>query len=309
MQDLLTIVHQVFHAAPIRVELAAGGTFTLVYRIIYPNETYYLRMLPYSGESFAAEAAVHAQLCQRHVKVPEVIYFEHCNETLQRSVLITTELKGCPISQSTSLREDELQAIVREAGRDLACINTLPVAGFGWMRGRTETESFSAPFRSLRAFVLSNWKSSINALANNVLSASEMSMLEQVLARYDSWLEREPSHLAHGDFSARHIYQNDGQYTGVIDFTDCQGATSWYDLGYFHMCDGDGGFFPYHLESALLHGYQEVLSLPFNYERYIRLTSILIIVGRILPHNLLHMSDHDRQYFLHVLREDLVALQ
>jgi hypothetical protein len=65
------------------------------------------------------------------VKVPEVIHFEHYNRLLQRSVMVTAEIKGRPLSQSAMLSQKEREAILREAGRDLARISTVPVEGFG----------------------------------------------------------------------------------------------------------------------------------------------------------------------------------
>lgn len=47
--------------------------------------------------------------------------------------------------------------------------------------------------------------------------------------------EGEQGYLAHGDFDTTHIYQDNGRYTGIIDFGEIRGADRWYDLGYFHM--------------------------------------------------------------------------
>src|SRR5436309_8801847 len=84
MRSIEMAVSSIFSSAPLRVEPATGGISTSVYRIIYPNETFYLRLLPDGHDSFASEVAVHTRLRHMQVKVPEVIHFEHFNETLQR---------------------------------------------------------------------------------------------------------------------------------------------------------------------------------------------------------------------------------
>src|SRR5947209_20261827 len=102
IQRIPEVVKRIFPQDPVRVEWVAEGISTYVYRITFPHETFYLRVLPEEGTSFAPEVAVHTQLCQMRVKVPEVIYFEHLNETFQRSVMVTTEIKGLPISQTVA---------------------------------------------------------------------------------------------------------------------------------------------------------------------------------------------------------------
>src|SRR5947208_7832225 len=111
MRSIEMAVSSIFSSAPLRVEPATGGISTSVYRIIYPNETFYLRLLPDAHDSFASEVAVHTRLRQMQVKVPEVIHFEHFNEILQRSIMITTAIKGEAVIQSHSLIEDVVQAI------------------------------------------------------------------------------------------------------------------------------------------------------------------------------------------------------
>jgi len=58
------------------VERVAEGVSTFVYRILCGDETFYLRVLPEAGASFAPEVTAHTLLRQRQVNVPEAIYFE-----------------------------------------------------------------------------------------------------------------------------------------------------------------------------------------------------------------------------------------
>jgi aminoglycoside phosphotransferase (APT) family kinase protein len=61
--DLLApVLRQVFGAGPLQVHQVAEGVSTWVYRVRVQEATYYLRVLPDAGASFAPEVAVHQQL-------------------------------------------------------------------------------------------------------------------------------------------------------------------------------------------------------------------------------------------------------
>ena len=81
-----SLVSQVFPCAEdALVERVAEGISTSVYRIRRGMETFYLRVLPEAGASFAPEVRAHALLRARGVAVPVVIYFEHCHPALRRA--------------------------------------------------------------------------------------------------------------------------------------------------------------------------------------------------------------------------------
>ena len=132
-RQIETVVRHILPSISFMVERVAEGVSTFVYRILCGDETFYLRVLPEAGASFAPEVTAHTLLRQRQVNVPEVIYFEQRNELLQRSIMMTTAIKGQPLSHSPALSVEVREAIVAEAGRDLAWINSVPVAGFGWI--------------------------------------------------------------------------------------------------------------------------------------------------------------------------------
>lgn len=56
------LLMRVFPAGPTHVERVAEGVSTWVYRIRYRDSTFYLRVLPEAGASFAPEVAVHTAL-------------------------------------------------------------------------------------------------------------------------------------------------------------------------------------------------------------------------------------------------------
>jgi aminoglycoside phosphotransferase (APT) family kinase protein len=301
------LANRIFPTNPLRVERVKEGVSTHVYRIVFQRETFYLRILPEEKASFAPEVAVHTHLRQLQVKVPEVIYFDHLYEPLQRSVMVTTEMKGIPISESSELRQEELEAIAIEAGRDLAQINSVKVEGFGWVkRDLTDIEHIRAQWATDRAFILEYWESDLAYLGEHVLDASAVAALERIRAYYDSLLDNEQSYLAHGDFDTTHIFQENGRYTGIIDFSEIRGTNRWYDLAHFHMRDGE--YISYSLWLDVIRGYRDVATLPPNYELAIRFASILINV-RVLVRSLQKRpANHYTQHQLKVLKKDIAVL-
>jgi aminoglycoside phosphotransferase (APT) family kinase protein len=308
MQHVQTVVAQLFPACSPQIERVAVGVSTYVYRIFARKTTWYLRVLPEEGASFTPEAEVHARLRQAGVRVPEVIFVEPYNELLQRSLMLTTEIPGQPLAQSQHLGERALTEIVRDAGRDLARINSLPVAGFGWVKRdlATPAGALQAEWPTYRAFIDEYWEADLRYLANHVLSTPEIVQLEHVLALHDGWLDLEQGRLVHGDFDVTHIYQDQGRYSGIIDFGEIRGADRWYDLAQFHMREWEQ--LPWPLESALLRGYEEITPLPTDYEAHIRFTALLTSV-RALARSLQKRPPNSfTHHMLQMLRANLARL-
>ncbi len=121
-------VAEKYFAQIISVEPVRKGTSTYVYRVKTSSGTYYMRFLPEEA-SFATEVLVHSALCAIGVKVPQVIEFEHKNEETGLSVMLVDEIPGICIEDSSS--QINFKDTLREAGRQLAKIHSVPVDGFG----------------------------------------------------------------------------------------------------------------------------------------------------------------------------------
>lgn len=307
MRQIETVVHRIFHSTSLVVEWVAEGGSTFVYRIAFEGKTFYLRVWPEEGESFAPEVAIHAYLSQRQIKVPEVIYFEQRNDLLQRSIAVTTEIKGQPLSQSSTLPNGEREKVLEKAGRDLACINSVRIEGFGWVqRESPETKHLRAEWPTYRAFAFEYWEADLAYLVKSYLSTSEVEMLERVASQFSYYFNIEQGYLAHGDFDSTHIYQAHGCYTGIIDFGEIRGTDRWYDLAHFHLRDGQQ--LPYRLEAALVRGYGEIIPIPADYEQHIRFTSVLINVRALAGSLQKRPPNRTTQHQVEVLREDLAFL-
>lgn len=205
--------------------------------------------------------------------VPEVIGYEHRHDALGLSIMLTTEIQGEPLSRLA--RDVDVMPILAAVGRDLALINSAPVAGFGWIdRAPPAVTALAAARPDNRTFLLDGLSNDLALLTSRGLAATEREAIERVIARADAWLDAPHGWLAHGDFDRTHIYQRDGRYTGIIDFGEMRGAARLYDLGHFALRAQESptpaGLAP------LLAGYATVSALPDDAEGRIALASLLI---------------------------------
>lgn len=299
------LIKRLFPASAVRYARVQGNISTYVYRVSIPGETFYLRILPEEGASFAPEVAVHSRLRQLGAQVPDVLYFDPYDHLLERSVMLITEIPGEPLSTATHLPPETLQSITARAGADLALVNSIAVDGFGWVLRGAGDASLAAEFTTSREFFLQYWPSDLAFLAQSTLTPGEIRQLERIVARFDPWLDVPQATLAHGDIDATHIYHRDGQYSGIIDFGEIRGTDRYFDLAHFHIRDGER--LPHRLLPALLRGYGDVSPLPADHMTRLRFASLLLNVGLLArslqkrPANI--YTDHQ----LTVLRDDLGA--
>lgn len=298
------VVAQIFPGeADLKVERVPEGVSTYVYRLKRQAETLYLRVLP-EDASFAPEVHAHTLLREQGVRVPEVVFFEHRNPALDRSLMVTTEIPGTSIE--TCHDDAALQQILFAAGHDIALANSVPVQGFGWIkRDRAEYIHLEAEDASHRGWIVAELADSLAVLEAGPLDAAEVAAIRTLLARYDSWLDEEQGWLAHGDFDVTHIFQQDGRYTGIIDWGEMRGASRWYDLGHFRMHDGERQSM---LLSHLLAGYATVSPLPADYWKRICFASLLIAVRAVARSWSRHGRDFPGGQGVLSIRRDIAVL-
>jgi aminoglycoside phosphotransferase (APT) family kinase protein len=263
---------------PLAVERTEDGVSTQVYRLRRDDATFYLRVAEEAQASLAPEVLVHDLLRARGVRVPEIVHFVPCDESLQRAVMITAEIAGDPISRSHDGRD--IRDVVVEAGRDLAVINSVPVAGFGWIRrDGSVTSHLEAEFATHRAFALADLDEQLDRLRGVFLTAEAVESVLRTIARHERWLDVDRAHLAHGDMDATHIYHHHGRYTGIIDFGEIRGADQIYDLAHFALHDGEMA--PAPLLPHLLAGYNDVAPIAADDEPRIHFLALLIGIGAL----------------------------
>ncbi len=278
---------------------ADSGVSSPVYRLDCGAETFYLRLSETPEASLGPEVQVHGLLRDRGVKVPEVIYFEPFDEGLQRSVLVTTEIPGESIARSA--RVEDTATVAREAGRDLARINSVPVEGFGWIRrDHNRRTKLTAQYSTA-----AEWRQEYVEAVERVdragaLLSHETDAVRRNVEDFFRSLPCGPAWLAHGDLDVTHIYHRGGRYTGIIDLGEIRGANRLYDLGHFLLHDGES--VPIQLFAHLLSGYTEIAPMSSEAEREIRLSALAIGV-RALARSLRHPSAGYQRWLLMRVRE------
>jgi len=282
------------------------GVSTYVYRVRRRSETFYLRILPEVWASFAPEALVHRSLRELGVLVPEVVFFEHRSPEVERSAMVTTEIPGEQIGHGPV--DDATRRVLNAAGEQLAIINSVPVQGFGWIRrDRTVVIELEAEHPTLRTFLEEHLAADLALLTPGVLAATEAEGTRAVVGDHPEWFAAEQAHLAHGDFDVTAIFQQDGHYTGIIDFGEIRGADPWYDLGHFRVHDGET--LPVEALEWLLEGYRVAAPLPPEHLQRICFASLLIAV-RMLARALVKRPNGIRGHVgLRAIRRDLAVLR
>src|SRR5262249_34254392 len=232
-----------------------------------------------------------------------VVHWEACNPVVERSVMITTAIKGRAIGHGAV--QAELPDILRLAGRDLALLNYVPVDGFGWVRrdAPTTVETLRAEVLTEREFMLGDLDRSLDSVRGAALGTRQIDRIRDVVRDHSAQLDAVHACLAHGDLDPTHIYSHRGHYTGIIDLGEIRGTGPCYDLGHFRFHVGET--LPLSAFAYLLDGYREVTPLsPATTERRIALASLLIAV-RLLARTHTRLSKPTRLHALAAIARDL----
>ena len=255
----------------LRVARAPAGVAAQVYRVQAADRVVYVRIAEEDHEDLSVDAALLEHLRGEGLRVPPVVHVEPFDQDLGRSVLIMGEIAGEPLAQCRDRRA--ARRVARAAGRELAVLNGIGVAGFGWVQRRAPAWPLRATFRDYGEFVVSYlpdpWPGPLAAL----FPASELDRLWELVAG-ERRRELGGAWLAHGDFDTSPIFQADGRYTGLIDFGEIRGTEPLFDLGHFLLQEQERAPIP--LVDDLVAGYGEVVALPAGHEELIRRSAVLL---------------------------------
>jgi Ser/Thr protein kinase RdoA (MazF antagonist) len=266
-------------SCPVSWARTPDGVSTQVYRVVRHGargaETFYLRVAEEPGQNLETDAELHRRLLRLGVKVADIVFVEPFDSTLDRSVMITTSVPGTPLSSDASTHgRADVEEIVREAGADLARINQVSVRGFGWVCRGGSDWPLRAELDSYPDFVASDFPSSWPGPLASLFDDTALAAIEG-LVDGERGRQLAQGYLVHGDFDLTQIFSAADRYAGLIDFGEIRGADPLFDLGHFHLHDGE-----LHegepLLPALLDGYQRVQPLPPGYAESIRSSAVLL---------------------------------
>lgn len=246
------------------------GIATEVFKLHRNNHALYLRIAP-QGENMTSQALVHDLVKQQGVIAPDIIVVEDFNPIIQRSYMIASEISGQAISKTTNRSPEP----IIEAGKQLALVHRVLVKHFGWLDMESENvQALVAEDKTYADFIfdMPQIQEKLHFLSDNqVIEHSFASKLFDYVQSRKSGLHLEQAVLAHGDFSNDHIYAHNGQYSGIIDFGDIRATSRYHDLARYLLSEPDA--FPH-----LLKGYKQVATLDRNYEDWIEMEALLLVI-------------------------------
>ena len=234
-RDLVRLIRRVFpQASSVSVE-PASERLVVVYRAHVDAVVFYLRVAEEPGEDLTTDAQILERLGALGARVPAVVAAEAAPGELPLSYVILTEIPGSSLARAGTA--DEARRAARRAGSDTAIINSLAVAGFGWIQ-RNGAQPVTAELEHYAEFAVSYLPENWPGWLVGVFEPRHLADLESLI---EAERRRTLDHgqLAHGDLDVTHIYIHEGAYSGIIDFGEMRGADRYFDLGHFLLHDGE----------------------------------------------------------------------
>jgi aminoglycoside phosphotransferase (APT) family kinase protein len=263
------------------------GVSTYVFKVSKEKETFYLRITRDKTESFDAEVLVHKDLHKRGVKVPEVLFYENYNSQIDRSYMVVKEVKGSSLKKESD--EGVLRNCLYEAGEQIAVVNQIPIKKFGWIqRYGNNITNLVGMDETYADYLFGSLEKNLSILETaNIIDSDQVISIQKIPEHFPEYFSYTQGFLAHADFDVSCIYENEGKYTGIIDFGDIRSTDQYTDLGHFY------NYSPEKFE-YLLNGYKTVINLPDDFMLRMQATMLFFLIQREvwmlqnIPHDAYH---------------------
>jgi len=250
-----------------------SGVSTEVFRLIGKKQNYYLRLSDFK-ENISTEVLAHKMIIEKGVKAPIVLYYEDFNKLINRSFIITTEIRGKPVKKIKNLPKK----VLIEAGKQLALINSIPIKSFGWFDcSKPNAKKLEAEYKNYQDFALdfSNIEAMLNDLKKaKIFNKGFSKKYLEYIRKNQNLIKCKQAYLAHGDFCEDHIYVYKNKYSGIIDFGDIRATSQYHDLAHFYKYSSK--YF-----DSLLEGYRIINSLEDDYMQKIEFVATLFTLGKL----------------------------
>ena len=243
-------------SAPPVVSRPVDGVSSQIYRVSRGAEVLYLLAGDTSDEDLTILAEVLERARRLGARVPHVVAVERNAGELDRSLLLMTEIPGRPLAEVTD------PGIARRAaycaGRDAALLNSLTVDGFGWIDWSDPTWPPKGPRPSYGEFAREFIPTDVaerHALLHGLFADHDLGALDDVIAAQEG-RELDRGTLSHGDLDVTAVYVHQGEYAGLIDFSELRGGEPEFDCAHFLLHDQETN--PIALSDAFFEGHAEV---------------------------------------------------
>lgn len=227
-----------------------------------------------SNESprFLPEKWAIEQCKKNKIPVPNVLLVENfLDSDNKKQICIEEKLPGQALSSLIKdLKEKELIELLRKSGKVLSSIHTIPVLGFGIIDDQGKGEFKTNEEYILKMRVENKEKYEV-AAENNEMDVSIITRSFKYLEKYLDVYKKTKSVLLHGDFSAQHLFFDEGMLTGVIDFEGACGGDPVRDLAWWDY------FSP--KTEYLIEGYTNKKFLADNFELRLHIYRLHVGLG------------------------------
>jgi len=261
--------------ADYNVAYVEEGVSTDVFRLT-KDRVIYLRILP-KEETAETQCLAHELMLKKNLHIPQVLFsINKVKEFNNRSLMIVEEIPGTSLKKTKKeLTKNQIHEIMVSAGRELAKINTIHVKGVGWMEG-VEKGMLKAMGKSYEDFIIDRNTTYLQDLYKiKVITQLQSEKIQNYVNMNKYLLDiKESSYLCHGDFGIDHIYQNEGKYSGIIDFGDIRGTSIFHDLSHVYIFDRS--YF-----DSLVDGYVTVTELPSDFIEKVKIESVILGVSKL----------------------------
>lgn len=204
------------------------------------DESVIVRVSHRKYPGFEREKWAIEQCAKEGIPVPGILLIYTAREENKNlTICVESKLAGIPLGtliKEGVVREEKVKRYLKEAGSLLSKIHAIKSNGFGYLDGNGQGEFQTWEGVVLRCLVrkekllerAGRWQISPDAIV------ATLSILEDHRDLYKQVTEGQ---LIHGDFGPEHIFVNNGEIVGIIDFENCIGGDpmmdfSWWDFFY-----------------------------------------------------------------------------
>jgi aminoglycoside phosphotransferase (APT) family kinase protein len=150
--------------------------------------------------------------------------------------LIMRRLPGEPAFSATLGAEDRA-VVLRQLGRYLAAIHSVPLAGFGTLVSCGDAYVGQSP--SLSAYVRDEGERRLARVATGVLPPDLAAAIRRQLERICAGLRRDRAVLIHGDYQFKNILVQGACVSGILDFENLIAGDPVMDFAALHYWSPD----------------------------------------------------------------------
>jgi aminoglycoside phosphotransferase (APT) family kinase protein len=292
---------------------ATGHELNKIQQIIkgYDSEVYLLitdegkrtiiRIHRHGDVAFTDEAWAMEQYRAAGVPVPQVLVIDEAELGGEMSeFMILEEVVGNTFAdmRTAGISMEMEREIARKMGALLHKAHSITVDGF-YRRNADGGWDFGT-FKELMVSVLHDRTTEIPLMKQAGLKDGEISRIIDSLNKYREKFDCLHPVLCHGDFLPEHIFVQDEEIEGVIDFGMFEGNDPIHDLAFIYF---EAPGLPF---DTIIEGYFGDEQIPDGFDLQLRLHALMLAAGHLTHHTksqMLEEAHHNFQQVKRLLRE------